>query len=165
MASLAQIFPRELRKLYRLLFHYPAMAKYDVDSDDYCERRNNRNFGNLISFQRFRAEWICRNINDDATVFYIGSGDGMNPEFIRVTKNSLVTPSDNSKACIDHLRKIGFDPVLLDLSDNDFQDKIPPNDHIVKCEVLEHLANTEVVLSAALSKARKSIIFSVPNTG
>lgn len=170
MPSNIKTFRRNLKKTFRevarLLFHTPDIEQLSVDSDTYWKIRKGGKFdNNLNSYQLFRAEWIIDRIKDGATFLDVASGEGKILRYICKMKRVEATPTDNSETCLTFLKSVGFEPIEMDLTQPDYDKAICEYDHILLCEILEHLHNPEQVLMSFLSKAKKSVFFSVPNTG
>lgn len=157
---------KTIREIVRLIFHTPEMNKISENSDTYWEIRKGGQFDHsLNSFQSFRAEWMTERIEDGSTLLDIASGEGKILKYIQGNKIVQATPTENSEICLNYLKKIGFKPIKMDLSDPNFFGEISRYDHVLLCEILEHLPNPEKILKLAISKTNKSVFFSVPNTG
>jgi 2-polyprenyl-3-methyl-5-hydroxy-6-metoxy-1,4-benzoquinol methylase len=149
----------------RLVFgSFPHIAK-ELDYDDYWSSKR-RGKWQLSDFQRERLESVASEIQNGWSLFDIGAGD---PSVLDFLKNevhpSSITAVDISKSVVSALRSHGYSALLLDVEDADSIKKLPKADVILALEILEHTRNPESILDAFVVKARKKVIFSVPNTG
>jgi len=157
---------RSLREAVRLLRHTPEIRTRTGNSDSYWLTRKGGKFDSrLNSYQQFRADWILEHIQEGATVLDVASGEGKILSYLTSRKKLKAIPTENSHLCIEHLKSLGFSPEYMDLSDPSFDENIGIFDHIILCEILEHLPNPEMVLTKFVEKSKISVFFSVPNTG
>jgi SAM-dependent methyltransferase len=157
-------FREEWSAIGRLTLHTPALGVPSNDYDAYWHDRLADGPGELNGFQRFRADWTAERVERGARVLDVGCGDGGILERLRALKAVVPVGADVSPFVLAFLEKRGIEPVRLDLHAAGIS-SLPPADHILLFEVLEHLPNPETVLRDALSHAGKSVFFSVPNTG
>lgn len=142
---------------------YPRMRPLDHSYDEYWATRDVQ--ASLNAFQRDRAEIILQHVNDRDSVVDIGCGDGRILEFLTSSNSTLsVQGIDNSPAALDIARRRGLRVKQCDITQLHAAD-IPEADWILLLEVLEHITTCEEVLCRSLSRCKKGVIFSVPNTG
>lgn len=162
-------FLRSLKRIYRLITLRPNIKNITNDYDDYWDDVRGRDMGSLKvnSFQMFRALFISKEVSDSGSesLLDIGSGDGAVLNVIRKNFNGKIYATDISDNALRALAKMGFDPLKFDINDAGNIDGLPVVDHISILEVLEHMPNPELFLTNLMSNARKSIFFSIPNSG
>lgn len=149
----------------RLIFHYPPLKLEQVDYDDYWKDKRRDKMGSITSFQRQRADWVLARIEPGSSVLDIGSGDG--GVLLYITQHISIKPlaADISKHALNYLSSQGVQTIQLDPAAlNDFS-QFPEVDYVLLFEVLEHMPNPEQYLKQIEKKARRSIFFSIPNTG
>lgn len=156
---------RTLLRECKGLFSYPELFDENRDQDTYWEKRRGQRLGVLNSFQKFRADWILARVETGDSLLDLGAGDGAMVQYMRHQKDLRIKCADISQVALDYLRSKGFETVELELTDCAALASIEPVDHVVLCEVLEHLVNPEQLLRALEDCAKNSIFFSVPNTG
>ena len=154
----------EWRAIGHLTFHTPALGVPSADYDAYWCDRLAEGPGELNGFQLFRAEWSAARVAPGARVVDVGCGDGGILARMRELKSIVPLGADVSPFVLAFLEERGIEAVRLDLQSPGMA-SLPPADHILFFEVLEHLPNPEEVLRDALGRARKSVFFSVPNSG
>jgi len=172
MTSVGEMIKAKLKSIrravssdMRLIFHYPA-PHYDAAANErYWEVRRATGMGELNEFQRERADMILAATRGTGTLLDIGSGDGAMLSYIRSKSALTIMASDISPMACQHLRQQGFSIVDVDLRSPDAIETLAEVDYISLCEVLEHLHDPECVVVKLLGRARKSVVFSVPNTG
>ena len=153
--------------IHRLIFHYPKLVLSDDDYDTYWRRRRQKgqSMGTINSFQKHRAGWVLPRIEDGASILDIGSGDGGVLLYLMASKPLKPTATDVSPMAIEFLQSKGIHTLRFDFARPEAVEELPRVDHVILFEVLEHMQNPEKFLRLMESKARKSIFFSVPNTG
>jgi hypothetical protein len=157
-------FLEEARLIRKLIADRPAMGNPHTDYDRYWEQRLSNGQEGLNGFQRDRAEWVANRIRRGASVLDIGCGDGGILMYLRGKAAILPMGADVSPVILGHLEGKGITPFPLNLNVEGLSG-LPECDHILLFEILEHLQNPEALLKEALAKARRSVFFSVPNTG
>ena len=135
-----------------------------TDYEKYWEERLSGENKPLNGFQMERADWVAARIRPSTTVLDIGCGDG--GILMRLREKAKITPfgADVSPTVLGYLEKRNIPSFQMDLNGQGL-DGLPDCDHILLFEILEHLQNPETLLRAAVSKARQSVFFSIPNTG
>jgi len=158
-------FLLNLKTTYQLLTTRPKICLEKVDYNEYWKNRRKRGPGVPNSFQRFRAEWIVKRIEEDSTVLDLGCGDGAVLLHMKKFKNFRAIGADISNYVLSFLESQDIHTIKLDLGSFDELEKLPQVDHILLLEVLEHMQNPEQFLKIIERKTKKSIFFSIPNTG
>jgi methionine biosynthesis protein MetW len=149
-----------------LVFGMPRLRLMATDYDDYWkDKRGSDGLGKINDFQRMRAEWILDRIEPGSAVMDIGCGDGGILLHIAAKKRISPIGADISDYTLEFLEGKGVRAVKFDMNSAGSVVGLPEADHILLLEVLEHIQNPEAFLKSILPKARKSIFFSVPNTG
>lgn len=105
------------------------------------------------------SEWIA----DGASVLDVGCGDGAFLNFLKGQNRGLgLTGIDISEQALSAARERGFQVFQADVSNTlPFKDKT--FDYSVCSEVLEHIANSEDLLSEMRRISRKAVLVSIPN--
>jgi len=98
-------------------------------------------------------------------VLDVGSGDGAVLLYLRGHKRIDIVAADLSQYALDFLRVKGIAVIKLNVNDESLSSALPIADHIILFEILEHMQNPERFIKSIEDKARKSIFFSVPNSG
>lgn len=164
------------------VFVYPKMGERDEKYEKYWEKRlgpihkwdrSERQAQNRVpfmcganSFQKKRAEMAAKYIEPDSVVMDIGCGNGGTLLHINGRKPlKKMIGVDFSLNVLAAAHESGIETIAADISKPEELVKLPAADYILLFEVLEHLPNSEEVLSWAADLARKGVFFSVPNTG
>jgi len=133
--------------------------------DDYWLKKRGGVMGALNSYQRARVEWIAGRVQPNDSLLDLGCGDGAVLMALAQQMPIEAIGADISDYALYHLQENGIRAVRCDLSDPSALLDMPGADHILMLEVLEHLPRPEELLMQMLAKAKKSVIFSFPNTG
>jgi len=128
------------------------------------EKRGKR-LGNLNEYQRDRANIIIERINEGCTVLDLGCGDGAVLMEMQRLKTFDAIGADISKYALGNLEMSGISTIHVDFRDHDAFEGLPEADHVLLLEVLEHFPDPESLLDKMSRKARRSMFFSIPNTG
>lgn len=157
--------PKQLKKIFIELFLYPEFPQNPLSYDDYWKKVIGTEFDKINSFQRQRAHFVLRNIQEADTICDLGCGNGAVIKEIRNFRNHPTFAVDYSKYVLEKLEQLDFQTLFLDLNDPTLFSKLPKVDHYLMLEVLEHLPHSEIFLKEALQNSKKSVFFSFPNTG
>lgn len=154
-----------IKKFILDLYRYPAIHLEACDYDQYWKDKRKNELGSTNVYQRIRAEWIIKRIDEDATVLDVGCGDGGVLLHMLKHKSFKATGADTSQYALDFLNSQGVNTILLDLEEADSASQLPESDYVLLLEVLEHIQSPEHFLKKIEGKAHKAIFFSFPNTG
>lgn len=154
--------PSTIKHWLRDLFRYPNYRRIDQSYNDYWSQRDT---GSLNSFQKERADFLLKKVNDGDSVLDVGCGDGRILIYLQAKSPTLhLSGIDGSPWALERARERG-----LDVREGDIRDVASLGDatadYIVLFEVLEHITTSEALLAWANAHVRKVIVFSVPNTG
>lgn len=155
-------FKNDLKHWVRDLFKYPSYHPVDELYDEYWLHRD---MYSLNSYQKFRADFLLKIVSSGASILDVGCGDGRILAYLNGKNPTLnLAGVDSSVRALDLARERG-----LTVRRVDFRDPLslgdPPTDYVVLFEILEHLTDSEKLLSWARGYAKKAVVFSVPNTG
>ena len=154
---------RKVRIGIKSIRYQPNNLPYKVDYDEYW--KNFKAFGPLNSFQKERAEFIANRISSNSTLLDLGSGDGALMNYLQLKNNTIeITVSDNSDYALSHLKLFFKNVIKFDLNDiNNYS--FNQYDYITGLEVLEHIMAPELLLKSMISKSKKGVFISFPNSG
>lgn len=161
----SNLCPARLVSLFRQLFSYPPLRTTATDYDAYWEDKRGKAMGNANTFQTLRARWIASRVQDGDSVLDIGSGDGAVLLKLASLRQLDLIAVDVSQKALDFLATQGIRTMRADITNTAATADLPDADHILLLEVLEHLPDPERFLADIEHKARKSVVFSFPNTG
>ena len=116
----------------------------------------------LNSYQLFRLSWVKKRITKVESVLDVGCGDGSFCHHLSTSGYDNISGAD--LIILPGLEK-ELNVVEIDLQTAKPFKGVKKVDHIIFFEVLEHLSDPETVLNEALTKCRKSVFLSIPNTG
>lgn len=103
--------------------------------------------------------------NASFTVTDIGCGDGGVLAYLRTHYPNLQGRGiDFSDTVLTYAKEAGFETRVVDFSNPENLD-IPDSDYIILFETIEHVANSELLVTRAFGKARRAVFISIPNTG
>ncbi len=126
---------------------------------------NNRDVGSLNSFQKARGDFALAKFKDNDSVLDLGCGDGRILSYLHAKNPTLhLSGIDSSTVALKIARERGLDVHYGDIRNVESLGDVT-TDHIILFEVLEHIINSEELLAWANVCARKTVMFSVPNTG
>lgn len=159
---------RKLREEWFYLCQYPVPRygqDYSVNYDSYWEDRRPGTAAVLSVWQKERADTALRYIKPRSVVADFGCGDGAVLKYFQDQAGVTGIGLDISAPVLAAASALGIKTVPLDTGDKTFFSRLGDVDYITAFEVLEHLPNPETFLFYAYRKARRGIIFSVPNSG
>lgn len=154
-----------LKKSYVYWFGYIDIRSLALDYNLYWQVKRGANGAYLSAFQKRRARAIIRMLPMGAEVLDVGCGDGSLLQYLR--ENSKISGYGldcTDRACQNGALE-GFEFIQGDITSPAIAPHLPLVDYVIACEVLEHIAQPELALTALAQKARKGVIISVPNTG
>ncbi len=155
-----------IREFLKLVFSKPPKLHLTADYDAYWDSKRPDGLGSLSSFQKKRADMVKKYISPNTTIKDIGCGDGSILAYLSKEINfTEVYGVDVSDKVLGHIKQLDFIPVKSDICELEEIEKIPETDFALVFELLEHLPNPEEVLIGLLKKTKKTLFFSVPNTG
>ncbi len=159
----------KIKEDLKQLFFYPQPDWGEDGKIDYnkywMKRRPAGNLVGLSSWQKKRADLVLPFLSDGDIVVDIGGGGGEMLSYWQNQKKINGWCADFSQLALAQARAKGLETIDLDLSDISSLSNLPNCDFLTGFEVLEHLPNPEEFVLAVISKARKGLIFSFPNTG
>lgn len=161
-----------LANWWRTIVAYPQKA-LPLAGEDYDAYWNQKSPGRAVlsPWQKRRADLVVAGIMDDGTpspvIADIGCGDGTILAYVaRQIPGARVVGYDSSEVALTLARGSGVHEThRLDARTDRTLSAVAPCDYILLLETLEHLADAEEVLRTAVSKARRGVFVSVPNTG
>jgi methionine biosynthesis protein MetW len=110
-----------------------------------------------------RFELLAALVGERASVLDVGCGEGMFLEHVARTRGAKGVGVDISAAAVERVRRRGLEAEVADVG----RGELPTGrfDHVVCAELLEHIAEPELVLRAAATRATKSVLVTLPNSG
>ena len=156
---------RPFISLYHKLFSYPVSIVTKKIEDNYWQKKLGSNIGTLSGFRLDRAQIVGDLIDTKAVVGDLGAGDGAILEYLVKAKQVEPVAIDNSPQMIERLKGLSFEAKVCDLNNIRELESLPEVDYYLALEVIEHLNLPEQLIGILALKAKKSVIFSVPNTG
>lgn len=163
-----------IREWYKALFLYPVshiQVSASFDYEEYWKQKRGKSIGTLSSWQKERADFICTVLQSDApnikVLGDIGCGDGSILAYIKskIKGDFALVGYDSSEFALARAREYGVIATLSDISKPEAYDLFTPTDYYLLLETLEHVPESETLLMAAISKSKKGVFFSFPNTG
>ena len=158
-------FISSLKVIARQIFYTPKLSVQSLSYDEYWKVKRGEGFGILNEYQRKRVEWISSRLEPGDIVLDVGCGDGVVILELQKKISVKTIGADISDLALSYLDKKGIEVIKCDLTDLSSIDDLPVVDHILLLEVLEHMPQPEEFLLKIKKKARKSVVFSFPNTG
>jgi len=111
-----KLISRIVETLKLIFGHYPKM-KINVDYDEYWLVKRGKNLGLLSDFQRERANIILNHLENNTAIKDIGCGDGAILNYLyKHIKFSKIYGVDVSDIVLEHINKLGFVPIKLDIN-------------------------------------------------
>lgn len=163
--GLARELRFQLRHALRLVFHTPRLILDQADYDAYWESKRKGRMGEISLFQRRRADIALESIRDGESVLDVGCGDGAVLLYLMKQRRLTACAADISDKALAFLASQGVSTRKFDMNAPEAVADLPEVDHVILFEVLEHMQNPEAFLRSMEAKARKSVLFSIPNTG
>lgn len=154
-----------MREAWHLATKRPSIQVAQVDYDAYWEVKRDGNLGALNTYQADRVRWIASRVRAGGTVLDMGCGDGAALLALVRTARVSGVAADVAEKPLAYLAQQGVEVVKCDLSRLDEVAALPQCEHVLLLEVIEHFRDAEALLQTALTRASRSLFFSVPNTG
>ncbi|MDB5047901.1 MAG: Methyltransferase type 12 [Fibrobacteres bacterium] len=165
MLGLVNEFGFQARHALKLIFRYPKLNLDEVDYDAYWDSKRKDRMGQTSLFQRRRADLVAADLAEGASVLDVGCGDGAVLLYLIEKKKLNACAADISDRALQFLESKGVRTIRFDMNHADAIASLPVVDHVFLFEVLEHMPNPEAFLKRIEGKAKRSIFFSIPNTG
>lgn len=155
---------------FKAVFLYPK-HQIGVGNDQYeayWEERGKTGL-HLSPWQKERSDIALSFIDEqkDASfrVVDIGCGDGAVLAYLRNKYSNLKGIGiDFSDTVLRFAKGAGFETHAIDFS-NPEKLEIPEGDYVILFETIEHIANSELLVTKAFEKVKKLVFISIPNTG
>jgi len=159
---------RKLKEDCGNIWRYPRIRCREdggLNYDTYWEERKRGEKPILSAWQKERADRVLPFLTPGATVLDIGCGDGAVLAYLKEKAHIQGIGVDMSERVIQSAKQAGIETISLDVTDIKKLDTLPEVDYVTGFEIIEHMPYPEMFLFKMMQKARKGIIFSVPNTG
>lgn len=164
-----------LKRWYTVIFTYPQsqlILGEILDYDAYWkEKRGSIGGGgvrHITGNERMRAEFVASIIGNKVSVSVgdIASGPGVIFKYLK-EKISLseYIGYEYSDYALHVAKSLGMSGVKFDINSPQEIEAIKEADYLLMLEILEHIPNSEIVLTTIFKKAKKGIFFSFPNSG
>lgn len=159
MVSLAKIWEYLFKD-----FDYVRQFSDELNYEAYWRARLER--GNVKSerlMNEHKRKLIAQLIDPGSTVLDIGCGDGSLLAYLQETKAIVPFGIDVSSVSCERARLKGIKVIEADITREDVP--IPKADFIILSEVIEHLANPEVLLGRLRDRFDRGLLIDIPNSG
>ena len=161
-----------LVKWWKAVFEYPqkTLSLVTEDYDAYWRQKRGTE-PSLSDWQKERAEKVIAELKkrgeDEFVIADIGCGDGvLLAHILKSFPKARGVGYDSSAVAHELAKKAGIhETKFLDLRTDTALVAVQPADYILLLETLEHIPEAEKVLTASVSKAKKGVFISFPNTG
>jgi len=158
--------------VYRAIFTYakPTITLTEsFDYDSYWKRKRGTRLGALSVWQKARADILITVISKQGgtSIGDIGCGDGSILSYIRSKVPSITTliGYDTSEVALQIASETSIQTKVVDLNRTGWSESLEVSDYLLALETVEHVPHSEEVVATMLSKAKKGIFISVPNSG
>lgn len=167
MSSKIKIKLYPFKHMLRSIFVYPRMRpRSEHNYDEYWKHRNLDAETKMNSFQKWRADTSLEYIENNSVLLDVGSGDGSMLQYLALKKPAgELIAVDISGHALDLAKKRGIKTYKINITNSDELSGLPSADYIFMFEIIEHVPNSEDMLSWAIKNSKKGVFFSVPNTG
>lgn len=139
-----------------------SLKAFDQGYEDYW--RNRIETGVFTEPSRRRAAGVLPFISDGDSLLDVGCGTGETLEYISSRREISGTGLDISEVALEKVRDRGFGTIKADLaSEGTRLDGV--FDHIILFEVIEHVTDSEMLVSNLKGHFRKGLYVTTPNLG
>jgi len=164
-----------LKQWYTVVFTYPQSVlnvEESLDYDEYWKQKrgtmSDTRARHITGNEKMRADFViaCIGKGTQVTIGDIASGPGVIFDYIK-DKISIAEyiGYESSDYALDVARSLGMTGVKFDINSEQDISHIKPAEYFLLLEILEHIPNSEKVLTSLYEKAGKGVFFSFPNTG
>jgi 2-polyprenyl-3-methyl-5-hydroxy-6-metoxy-1,4-benzoquinol methylase len=165
-----------LKKWYVLVFTYPQnhlMVDEILDYDSYWKEKRGANANSetarqITKNEMLRAEYVCGVIGSTTPISIgdIASGPGVIFSYIKERVNlKEYIGYEYSDYALHVARSVGMQAVSFDINQESDLHAIKEADYFLMLEILEHIPNSERILTLVYNKSKKGVFFSFPNSG
>lgn len=169
MIKIIKDFFYKIRQDLAGVVRYPKVEKKEgfiLDYDEYWKKRRGQDYRAFLSdWQKERADYFLKYVKENDVVIDIAGGDGQVLKYINSKVKIRGIVVDFNDLVLDQAKKEGLEVMKMDIEDAKELEKISDCDWITGFEIIEHIANPENFILNIKNKARKGMVFSVPNTG
>ncbi len=156
----------------KAIFAYPqqTLSLVTEDYDAYWRQKRGETPA-LSDWQKQRADLVVDALKekheDTFTIADIGCGDGvLLAHILKSFPKARAIGYDSSAVAHELAKKAGIhETKFLDLRSDTGLIAVEPADYILLLETLEHIPESDKVLTAAVQKAKKGVFISFPNSG
>ena len=159
-----------LKSWWRAVVAYPqrTLSLEDDSYEGYWKERG-REQPLLSPWQKERADLARRYILEEGgatfSIVDVGCGDGAVLAYLKKFFPGMKGMGvDFSEFILQRVRDAGFEARAIDFSDpHDLV--LPEADYILLFEIIEHVTNSELLITKALAASKKKVFISIPNSG
>ncbi|MBU1895915.1 class I SAM-dependent methyltransferase [Patescibacteria group bacterium] len=158
---------KKIKDDFKQISIYPKCSygsEYAVDYNVFWKKRRGGS-STLSSWQKQRADWTLKTLDPSSTVLDIGWRDGDVLDYLNERGGHKSVEVNIDENILKLARNLGIENVKINFSDFDQIRNLPEVDYILGFEIIEHLPNPETFIYYLVKKAKKGLIFSVPNSG
>jgi len=163
-----KIFLYKIKRDFSSLFNYPRCDLNNgtaVDYNKYWKLKRKGSVSVLSGWQKQRLKYILDMLEPNSEVLDIGCGDGGILKYLKEKMSINGIGVDISSEILVKAKQEGIKTITMDINNFDNLKNLPEVDYILGLEIIEHMSNSEEFVLNIKSKARKALIFSIPNTG
>ncbi len=161
-------FLAKIKADVKQLFGYPRVEygeKMSVDYEVYWRRRRGKKEAFFSSWQRQRADITLKIIEPNSRVIDLGCGDGATINYLQEHSHIHGIGVDINLEMLKKASTLGVKTIQMDINNLESIKTLPEVDYILGFEIIEHMPCPESLIYHLLDKAKKGLVFSVPNTG
>jgi methionine biosynthesis protein MetW len=160
-------FIYKLRQDFSNLRKYPInkLNRSTADYDYYWSQKRQGEESVLSSWQKQRADKVLEMIESGSTVIDFGCGDGAVLKYMKDKKDINGIGVDVSTEALKKAKNLGLEVIKANISNLDSLSDLPEVDYIFGFEIIEHMPSPEEFIAKIKNKAKRALIFSVPNSG